>query len=101
MLPADSPIKKLIVADTIDTTQRRLPEKIEVVTTTRLFAEAIARIATEKSVSQLFPPEREIDVNAGRRAGTAQESGPIPEDAVRKQTPDRSNTPTAPTGARS
>jgi ribose-phosphate pyrophosphokinase len=82
---ADSCIEKLVVADTIDTSHRDLPNNIEVVTTTPLFAEAIARIATEKSVSQLFPPEPDIDVNAGRRAGTAQEPGTAPVDYVREQ----------------
>lgn len=54
---ADSAIKRLVVADTIDTTHRNLNDKIEVVSTASIFAEAIARIADEKSVSQLFPSE--------------------------------------------
>jgi ribose-phosphate pyrophosphokinase len=98
---ADSPIKRLVVADTIDTSGRDLPKKIEIVSTASLLAEAIARIATEKSISQLFPPEREIDLNAGRRQGTANEEGPIPVDRVPHNPPGAPSTPTSPTGARS
>ncbi|HEX9749707.1 MAG TPA: ribose-phosphate pyrophosphokinase [candidate division Zixibacteria bacterium] len=54
---AESPIERLVVADTIDTSARKLPPSIDVVSTAALFAEAIGRITEEKSVSQLFPPE--------------------------------------------
>lgn len=52
-----SPIELLCVADTIDLSQRSIPEKIKVISTAHLFAEAIARIAHEQSVSALFPGE--------------------------------------------
>ncbi|MBI3871585.1 MAG: ribose-phosphate pyrophosphokinase [candidate division Zixibacteria bacterium] len=60
---AASPIERLLVADTIDISERRLPANIEVISTARLFAEAIARIAHEQSVSALFPgePDRSED----------------------------------------
>jgi ribose-phosphate pyrophosphokinase len=51
---ANSPIERLVVADTIDLSHRSLPDKIEVVTTAPLFAEAIGRITHEESISELF-----------------------------------------------
>lgn len=51
---AASEITQLVVADTIDITQRELPNIIHVVSTASLFAEAIGRITHEESVSELF-----------------------------------------------
>ena len=50
----NSPIKRLVVADTIDLSHRDLPATIEIVTTAPLFAEAIGRITHEESISELF-----------------------------------------------
>ncbi len=65
---AHSPIKRLVVADTIDLSARDLPDKVEVVTTAPLFAEAIGRITHEESISELFdslpgPAEETPDVS--------------------------------------
>ena len=49
-----SPIKKLIISDSIDHSERALPDKIEVLTCSELIGEAIKRIADEESVSSLF-----------------------------------------------
>ena len=49
-----SPIKKMIIADSIDQTQRNLPPKFEVLTCSELIGEAIMRIFEEESVSSLF-----------------------------------------------
>jgi hypothetical protein len=61
-----SPIKRLVVADTIDLSHVALPDNIEIVTTAPLFAEAIGRITHEESISELFdslatPPEESSD----------------------------------------
>ncbi|MBD3297208.1 MAG: ribose-phosphate diphosphokinase [candidate division Zixibacteria bacterium] len=50
----ESPITRLVVADTIDVSQRELPSSIHLVSTASLFAEAIGRITHEESVSELF-----------------------------------------------
>jgi ribose-phosphate pyrophosphokinase len=50
----NSPIRRLVVADTIDLSHRDLPATIEIVTTAPLFAEAIGRITHEESISELF-----------------------------------------------
>jgi len=52
-----SPIERLCVADTIDLSTRTVPSKINIISTAHLFADAIARIAHEQSVSALFPGE--------------------------------------------
>jgi len=49
-----APIKKMVVSDTIDLSAKDLPEKIEVVTSAELFAQAIARIHGEETISELF-----------------------------------------------
>ena len=49
-----SPIKQMVVADTIDLSHRTLPSSIHIVSTASLFAEAIGRITHEESVSELF-----------------------------------------------
>lgn len=53
-LIAKSKIKKMIVADTIDTAQKKLPRQIEILSMADLFGESILRIAREESVSVLF-----------------------------------------------
>lgn len=50
----ESPIGKLLVADTIDHSRTRLPAKIELLTVAPLLAEAISRISNEESLSSLF-----------------------------------------------
>jgi ribose-phosphate pyrophosphokinase len=49
-----SPIRKLLVTDTIETQPVELSAKVEVVTVAPLFAEAIRRIHTHQSISVLF-----------------------------------------------
>lgn len=49
-----SPIKKIIVADTILTDNNKLSNKFEIVSVSHLFGEAIKRIHNEESVSILF-----------------------------------------------
>ncbi len=50
----DSPIRRMIITDSIDQSLRSLPDKVEVLTCSELIAEAIKRIFDEKSVSSLF-----------------------------------------------
>ncbi len=50
----NSPIKELIVADTIDHSGKNLPSKIKVLTTAEIFGEAIRRISNKESISILF-----------------------------------------------
>jgi ribose-phosphate pyrophosphokinase len=50
----DSPIKKIIVTDTIPLPESGVPEKIEVVSVAAFLAEAIRRIHNDMSVSHLF-----------------------------------------------
>jgi len=57
---SDSPITQLIVADTIDISDRDLPKNVHVVSTAELFAEAIGRITHEESVSALFAAEPDL-----------------------------------------
>jgi len=57
---ADSPIAQLVVADTIDTSDRDLPKNVHVVSTAELFAEAIGRITHEESVSALFAADQDL-----------------------------------------
>ncbi len=49
-----SPIKKMIICDSIDQTKRNLPPKFEVLTCSELIGKAIKRIFDEESVSSLF-----------------------------------------------
>ncbi len=49
-----SPIKRMVISDSIDQTRRTLPEKFEVLTCAPLIGEAIKRIFEEQSVSSLF-----------------------------------------------
>jgi phosphoribosylpyrophosphate synthetase len=44
----------MIVADSIDTENKKLPAKFTVLSCSNLFGEAIMRISGEKSVSSLF-----------------------------------------------
>ena len=57
---SDSPITQLVVADTIDISDRDLPSNVCVVSTAELFAEAIGRITHEESVSALFAAEPDL-----------------------------------------
>lgn len=50
----ESPITKLVVADTISVESKKLPSKIEVLSMAEVFGEAITRIHSEESVSILF-----------------------------------------------
>jgi ribose-phosphate pyrophosphokinase len=50
----NSPIKKMIISDSISVENRMLPEKFLVLPCANLFGEAIMRISGEKSVSSLF-----------------------------------------------
>lgn len=50
-----SPIRRLLVTDSIETQPVRFADKIEVVSVAPLFAEAIRRIHQRESVSVLFP----------------------------------------------
>ena len=49
-----SPIKKMIISDSIDQSKRNLTEKFDVLTCSELIGEAIKRIFDEESVSSLF-----------------------------------------------
>jgi len=49
-----SPIKKMIITDSIDQSKRSLPKKFEVLSCSELIAEAVHRIFDEESVSSLF-----------------------------------------------
>jgi ribose-phosphate pyrophosphokinase len=49
-----SPIEKLIVSDTINNAHNKLCPKVEVLTVSHVFSEAILRIHEEKSLSSLF-----------------------------------------------
>ena len=50
----ESPIRKMIITDSIDTSDRHLGDKFEVITCSDLIGEAIKRIFDEESVSSLF-----------------------------------------------
>ncbi len=49
-----SPIKRMIITDSIDQSQRSLPDNFEVLGCAELIAKAISRIFDEQSVSSLF-----------------------------------------------
>ncbi len=49
-----SPIKKMIISDSINGNKKDLPELFQVLSCAKLFGEAIMRISGEKSVSSLF-----------------------------------------------
>ncbi len=49
-----SPIKKMIISDSLDSTHRHLPDKFEILSCAELIGEAINRIFDEESVSSLF-----------------------------------------------
>jgi len=49
-----APIKKMVVSDTIDLSHKDLPEKIEVVSSAELFAQAVMRIHKEETIAELF-----------------------------------------------
>jgi len=50
----ESPIKKMIISDSIDQSQRELSDKFEILSCSELIGEAIKRISDEESVSSLF-----------------------------------------------
>ena len=51
----DSPLEKLFVTDTVENQPVDFSDKIEVVSTARLFGEAIKRIHNRESISAMFP----------------------------------------------
>jgi ribose-phosphate pyrophosphokinase len=50
----NSPIKKLMISDSINQSGRQMPDKIQILSCSELIGEAIRRIAHEESVSSLF-----------------------------------------------
>ena len=60
----NSPIEKMVITDSIDQSERELPEMFEVITCSNLIGEAIKRIFDEQSVSSLF--EEKIAVEQAR-----------------------------------
>jgi ribose-phosphate pyrophosphokinase len=50
-----SPIKQLLITDTVENQPVRFSEKIEVVSVAPLFGEAIRRIHQRESISAMFP----------------------------------------------
>jgi len=50
----NSPIKRIIISDTISTENKKLTDKFEIVSMAKILAEAIKRIHLEESVSDLF-----------------------------------------------
>ncbi len=55
-----SPIKKMIISDSIDQSQRHLSDKFQILTCSELIGEAILRIFDEESVSSLFEDQPNI-----------------------------------------
>ena len=49
-----SPIKKLVISDTIDQKGKKLSEKIKILSVSKIFGEAIKRTDKEESISSLF-----------------------------------------------
>ncbi|MCA9038804.1 MAG: ribose-phosphate pyrophosphokinase [Planctomycetaceae bacterium] len=58
---ANSVIKKLFITNTIETPADPLPDKVEVISVSELFAQAIRSIHDRTSVSMLFPDTRAVD----------------------------------------
>ena len=56
----NSPIKKMLISDSIDQSQRNLSDKFEILTCSGLIGEAIQRIFDEESVSSLFEDQPQI-----------------------------------------
>ncbi|MEA1980104.1 MAG: ribose-phosphate pyrophosphokinase [candidate division Zixibacteria bacterium] len=56
----NSSIKKMIILDSIDQSQKNLPDKFEILTCSELIGEAIQRIFDEESVSSLFEDQPQI-----------------------------------------
>lgn len=50
----ESPIEKLIISDTINHDTKELSEKIEILSVSEIFSEAVLRIHEERSLSSLF-----------------------------------------------
>jgi len=50
----DSPIKKMLISDSVDNSRRSLPDDFEIISCSELIGEAINRIFDEESVSSLF-----------------------------------------------
>ncbi|RKX26087.1 MAG: ribose-phosphate diphosphokinase, partial [Candidatus Zixiibacteriota bacterium] len=50
----NSPIKKMIISDSIDVSEKQLGDKFEIISCSELMGEAIKRIFDEESVSSLF-----------------------------------------------
>ena len=57
----ESPIKQMIITDSIDQSSRSLPDNFEILGCSELIAKAISRIFDEKSVSSLFSETPAID----------------------------------------
>ena len=51
----DSPLKQVLITDTIDNRPVQLSDKIEVVSVASIFGEAIWRIHNRESISAMFP----------------------------------------------
>lgn len=49
-----SPIREMLITDSIDLSQRNLSKKIKIISTAQLFGEAIRRISNKESISILF-----------------------------------------------
>ncbi|MEZ6045909.1 MAG: ribose-phosphate pyrophosphokinase [Planctomycetaceae bacterium] len=58
---SDSVIKKLFITDTIETPADPLSDKVQVISVSQLFAQAIRSIHDRTSVSQLFPDTKAVD----------------------------------------
>ena len=50
-----SPLEKLIVTDTVENEELGHPDRIEVITASKCFGEAIRRIHLKESISEMFP----------------------------------------------
>ncbi|HUV30872.1 MAG TPA: ribose-phosphate pyrophosphokinase [Acidobacteriota bacterium] len=57
----NSPIKRMIISDSIDQSSRKLPDKFKVLSCASLIGEAIKRIFDEQSVSSLFEEKMPVD----------------------------------------
>ena len=56
----NSPIKKMIISDSVDQSGRSLPDKFEIISCAELIGEAIRRIFEEESVSTLFDEKNQV-----------------------------------------